>query len=31
MKDQEKDTLTIAVVKFDSIPPADQLQVMSNG
>ncbi|MDD2330190.1 MAG: TIGR00341 family protein [Bacteroidales bacterium] len=29
MEDQEKDTLTIAVIKFDSIPPAEQLQVMS--
>jgi len=29
MDNQAKDTLTIAVVKFDSIPPAEQLHVMS--
>lgn len=29
MDNQVKDTLTIAVVKFDSIPPAEQLHVMS--
>ena len=30
MDNLEKDTLTIAVVKFDSIPPAEQLHVMSD-